>query len=321
MARYRNALPQLGDKLFVTDGGIETTLMFHERIDLPYFAAFDVLNRPGGWMTLCRYYEQYAQLARDYELGLVLDSPTWRASADWGARLGYDAVQLADANRRSIQMLVQLRRALETPHTPMVVSGALGPRGDGYIVDRRMSARQAYGYHAAQVAAFAAADADMVAAYTINYADEAIGIVNAAYKHAMPVAISFTVETDGRLPSGETLAQAIDATDSETDGYAAYYMINCAHPTHFEHVLRDDAAWAWTARLRGVRANASTRSHAQLDAATDLDMGDPEKLARQYEALREVVPGLTVVGGCCGTDRRHIERIARAFSACALAAA
>lgn len=312
MTRYRNALPQLRDKLFITDGGIETTLVYHEGIDLPHFAAFDVLNRPGGWMTLCRYYEQYAHLARDRELGLVLDSPTWRASADWGARLGYDAQQLADVNRRSIQMLMQLRRAFETPHTPIVVSGAIGPRGDGYVVEHRMSARQAYGCHAAQIEAFAAAGADMVAAYTLNYIDEAIGVVNAAYRHALPVAISFTLETDGRLPSGETLAQAIDATDAETGGYPAYYMINCAHPTHFAHVLQEDGAASWKERLRGLRANASTRSHAELDAASDLDAGNPGQLALQYRALSEALPKLTVVGGCCGTDRRHIERIAEA---------
>ena len=321
MARYRDALPQLGDEIFLTDGGIETTLIYHQGIDLPYFAAFDLLNRPGGWMALCRYYEQYAHLAQQYELGLILDAPTWRASADWGTRLGYDATQLANANRRSIRMLMELRRAFETPSTPIVVSGAVGPRGDGYVVDKRMTARQAYSYHSEQVAAFAAAEADMVAGYTLNYSEEAIGLVNAAYRHAMPVAIAFTVETDGKLPSGESLADAIDATESETVGYPAYYMVNCAHPTHFAHVLEEHSTQAWTSRLRGVRANASTRSHAELDAATDLDSGDPDRLAREYQMLRKMLPALSVVGGCCGTDARHIERIAAELSVSALTAA
>jgi homocysteine S-methyltransferase len=310
MARYRNALPQLGDEIFITDGGIETTLIYHQGVDLPYFAAFDLLNRAGGWMTLCRYYEQYANLAQQYELGLILDSPTWRASADWGARLGYDAAQLANANLRSIRMLIELRRAFETPSTPIVVSGAIGPRRDAYVVESRMSARQAFSYHSEQVAAFAAAEADMVAGYTLNYSQEAIGLVNAAYRHEMPVAIAFTVETDGKLPSGESLADAIDATDSETGGYAAYYRVNCAHPTHFAHLL--DPQEHWVRRIRGIRANASCLSHAELNESTELDTGDPMALASAYAELRQRLPHLTVLGGCCGTDHRHVEQIAAA---------
>jgi S-methylmethionine-dependent homocysteine/selenocysteine methylase len=313
MSRYRAALPQLGSGLFVTDGGLETTLIYHGGFELPAFAAFDLLATESGSAALQRYFEAYARMAQRYDVGLVLESPTWRANPDWAARLGYDAFRLARANRDSIEMLSEIRARFGRPATPVVISGNIGPRGDGYRPDRRMTPRQAYDYHGPQIETFAATDADMVAAFTMNYVEEAVGIVKAAQAHAMPVAISFTVETDGRLPSGETLEEAILITDAETSLYPAYYMINCAHPTHFAHVVADGGEW--TARIRGLRANASTRSHAELDASTDLDAGDPDKLAIQYRALTEVLPRLNVVGGCCGTDDRHVEQICAVLTA------
>ena len=312
MSKYRHALPQLEPKLFVTDGGLETTLIYHYGLELKSFAAFDLLRSVEGCATLRQYFERYAGIARRYGLGLVLESPTWRANADWASRLGYDAAQLAQANRRSIDMLSDVRSMFETAAMPIVISGNIGPRGDGYVPDTAMSVRQACDYHARQVETFAATDADMVAAFTMNYVEEAVGVVKAAQAHGLPVAISFTLETDGRLPSGQLLQQAIAFTDAETDAYAAYYMINCAHPTHFAHLFSGTPEW--TQRIRGLRANASTRSHAELDACTDLDPGDPRTLALQYRALAEVLPRLTVVGGCCGTDHRHVAAIVDAVT-------
>lgn len=309
MSKYRNRLPQLEQQLFITDGGLETTLIFHEGIDLPLFAAFDLLKDEAGTDILEDYYRRYAAMASEHGVGLVLEAPTWRANADWGARLGYDSLALADANRKAIALMLQVRDSFETAATPMVISGNLGPRGDGYRADARMTAAQAAHYHQAQIDTFAQTDADMVAAFTLNYAEEAIGIVNAARKSAMPVAISFTLETDGRLPSGHTLRDAIVRTDDETGGYAAYYMINCAHPTHIERMLHKDGSWVQ--RIRGVRANASRRSHAELDESIDLDDGNPAELGTQYGALRGLLPGMTVVGGCCGTDHRHVNAICR----------
>ena len=311
--QYRAALPQLGDDLFVTDGGIETTLMYRNGLELPFFAAFHLLKAPSGRTALRQYFERYARMAQDYEAGLVLESATWRANPDWAVRLGYDTAALADAHRSSIAMLSAISDSFETPSTPIVISGNIGPRGDGYVADRQMSVRAAFDYHAPQVRTFAGTDADMIAAFTMNYIEEAIGIVRAAREHAMPVAIAFTVETDGHLPSGHTLEQAIAVTDGETDGYAAYYMINCAHPTHFAHVLGESAVCS--ARIRGVRANASMRSHAELDASIDLDDGNPQELALQYKELTRLLPGLTVVGGCCGTDDRHVDRICSVLTA------
>ena len=309
MSPRRTHLPQLDGRLFIADSGLETTLIFHDGIDLPYFAAFVLLEDPAGRARLRDYFQRHIEIARAAGTGIVLETPTWRANPDWGAKLGYDAARLAAVNRAAVAQLAELREALETPATPIVISGSLGPRGDGYVADHAMNADQAQAYHAPQIEAFASTAADLVSVYTITYVDEAIGIARAAEAAGMPIAVSFTLETDGRLPSDMPLAQAIEAVDAATHAYPAYYMINCAHPSHFAHVLRD--AGAWRERLRGVRANASKRSHAELDEASDLDDGDPAELATDYRELRALLPGLAVVGGCCGTDHRHIGAICR----------
>jgi len=309
MSQYRSHLPQLGDRVFLTDSGLETTLIFEEGLSLPCFAAFDLLRTREGTQVLRRYFERHLEIARACHMGFVLESPTWRANPDWAAQLGYDSRALAEANRQAIQLMLTLREAYDTAATPVVVSGNLGPRGDGYLVTEAMSSEQAREYHSGQIAAFKEAGADMVAAFTINYAEEGIGIAMAAREAAMPVAISFTLETDGCLPSTESLSAAIARTDETTDGYVAYYMINCAHPEHFENVLGENESW--THRIRGLRANASRRSHAELDESVDLDSGDPQELAEQYRVLKALLPRLSVVGGCCGTDHRHIRAIGR----------
>ncbi|MCX4186906.1 homocysteine S-methyltransferase family protein [Methylophaga sp. OBS4] len=312
MSKYRNNLPQLRDKLFVTDGGLETTLVFHEELALPLFAAFDLLKDEQGIDTLRSYYERYATIARQRGMGFILEAPTWRASRDWAEQLGYDAVTLADANRKAIGLMLEVRETYETSASPMVISGNLGPRGDGYVADTKMSVTQARDYHKQQIETFAQTDADMVSVLTLNYIEEAMGIALAARDNNMPVAISFTVETDGLLPSGDTLAEAIQKTDEATDAYPVYYMINCAHPTHFEHVLND--ASGWRERIHGVRANASKRSHAELDESTELDDGNPRELGNHYQQLRQILPNLNVLGGCCGTDHRHVEAICSAVA-------
>ena len=305
-----DTLAQLADQVFLTDAGLETALIFHHGYDLPHFAAFVLLDDEAGLETLRRYYREHADIARDAGVGFVLESPTWRASPDWGELLGYSPERLADVNRRAIDLLVDLRAELQDVVRPVVISGCVGPRGDGYRPAELMSEDDAQRYHSTQISTFAGTDADLVTAMTITYAAEAIGIARAAEEAALPVVISFTVETDGRLPGGSSLEDAVVAVDLATDAYPAYYMVNCAHPTHFAAVL--DGGGDWTARLRGVRANASRRSHAELDEAEDLDDGDPQELGRQYHDLRARAPQLTVLGGCCGTDRRHVREIAAA---------
>jgi S-methylmethionine-dependent homocysteine/selenocysteine methylase len=198
------------------------------------------------------------------------------------------------------------------------VSGNIGPRGDGYRAEARMSVAGARDYHAAQIATFADTDADMLGAFTMNYVEEAVGITLAARQARMPLALSFTLETDGRLPSGQPLVEAIERVDAESDDYPVYYMINCAHPSHFEDMLGE--LGSKSRRVRGLRANASRRSHAELDACTDLDAGNPQELGGDYRALARKLPALTVVGGCCGTDHRHVAAIAQAMRASAMQA-
>jgi homocysteine S-methyltransferase len=311
MSKYRQRLPQLQDELFLTDGGIETTLIFHENAVLPFFASFILLQGESGISLLRRYFTRYARLAQARELGLVLETPTWRANPDWGAKLAYDAEALAKANRRSVELLLEIRQSFETDLTPIVISGNIGPRGDGYHPGTRMSSEEAQSYHSPQIETFAKTEADMVAAFTMNYLEEALGIVRAAQAAAMPVAISFTLETDGRLPSGTTLDQAIATTDDASGGYPVYYMINCAHPSHIIPALAREGAWR--DRIRGLRANASRRSHQELDESPDLDPGNPEELGLEYQDLRALLSNLSVVGGCCGTDHRHVDAIARAL--------
>jgi S-methylmethionine-dependent homocysteine/selenocysteine methylase len=306
-------LPQLRGDLFLTDGGIETTLIFHRGLDLPEFAAFPLLEDAEGLEVLRAYYEPYLRLAGEHGSGFVLESPTWRASPRWGQALGYDEARLDELNRRAIGLMEVLRAEHAPAGGDIVISGCIGPHDDGYDPAVTLSAQEAQAYHATQIGTFADAGADLVTAMTITYAEEAIGMTRAAGDSGLPAAISFTVETDGRLPSGQTLGDAIVQVDRGADPPPAYYMVNCAHPTHFEGVLEPGAPWLQ--RIRGLRANASTKSHAELDEAADLDAGDPADLAARYAGLRDRLPALTVLGGCCGTDDRHIAEIARAWRA------
>jgi homocysteine S-methyltransferase len=307
MPLYRSHLPQLGDKTFLTDGGLETTLVFHEGMDLPCFASFPLLATEEGRQRLRAYYRPYIENALNHKTGFILESVGWRASPDWGAKLGLSPEQVDALNRASIDLLVELRKQYATPAAPFVILGAIGPRGDGYRVDTKMSVEEAKRYHSRQIRVYSETEADMVGAYTLNYVEEALGVALAAKEIGMPLALSFTVETDGKLPSGDTLQQAIETVEEKTKGSPAYYMINCAHPKHFQHVLKEGA---WRDRIRGLRANSSTKSHAELDASTEIDAGNIPELADSYRALRAMLPKLTVLGGCCGTDHRHVEAIA-----------
>jgi S-methylmethionine-dependent homocysteine/selenocysteine methylase len=313
MQSYRSALPQLRGDLFLTEVGLETCLIFYDGIDLPSFATFPLLDHESGKRSLREYYRPLLGLARDHHAGFILDTLTWRANADWGARLGYDAAALARANRQAVDFALEVAREFADPRYPVVLNGSLGPRGDGYRPDMLMTASEAVRYHGAQIATLSETALDMLSAFTLNYVDEAIGVARAARAHNIPVVLSFTVETDGRLPTGDTLQSAIEAVDRATGASPAYYMINCAHPSHVARALEESGAWR--ERIRGLRANASTKSHAELDAATEIDAGDPHDVAAGYRALRARLPRLSVLGGCCGTDYRHLEAILTAWQA------
>lgn len=307
MNKYRNNLPQLSEELFITDGGLETTLIFHNGYELPEFAAFDLLKHTWGYKALRNYYLPYVNIARTNEVGFILESATWRASRDWGEKLGYGAKDLREINRASIALLQDMRNELENDKTKIVLSGCIGPRGDGYKIANKMTAEEAKQYHLEQIGTLSETEVDCVSAFTINYTEEAVGISQAAKSVDIPVVISFTVETDVRLPSGQPLGEAITTVDQATVNGPAYYMINCAHPNHFMDVLTTGESWV--KRIRAIRANASTKSHAELDEAVELDDGDPADLGARYAELKNQLQHLNIFGGCCGTDHRHVEEI------------
>lgn len=289
---------------FVTDGGLETDLIFNHGMDLPDFAAFPLVDDEAGRRQLTSYYEEYAEIAARAGAALLLETPTWRANPDWGAHLGYDTVALDRVNRASVELVRTVAQRWGGDLSRVVVSGQVGPRGDGYRPGTAVDPDEAVDYHRAQLASFAAAGADLATALTLTDVGEAIGVSRAAHEVGIPVAISFTVETDGRLPGGDSLRDAVTAVDAAAA--PAYFLINCAHPTHVSRGLEEGA---WLERIHGLRVNASTMSHEELDNSDELDAGDVVQLARDTAELRAALPGVRIVGGCCGTDSRHVAQM------------
>lgn len=301
------------NQLYLSDGGLETTLIFQQGVTLNHFAAFELLNNETGKQALRKYYIPYLQLAERYGVSFILETPTWRANPDWAAKLGYSREQLIVLNKQAVDFVKGLGKEFESKELQILISGTIGPRGDGYKVENVMTPEESQSYHGLQVEAFVSEGVNLIEAVTMNYSDEAIGVVKAAESASIPVVISFTVETNGKLPNGEPLKDAIEKTDKSTGNYAEYFMINCAHPEHFIHVLEDTGSWKQ--RIKGIRANASTKSHAELDESVNLDPGDKKVLAQGYLQLRSLLPELKVVGGCCGTDHGHVQQICEALLA------
>ena len=299
----------MSDTVLLTDSGLETDLIFNHGVDLPDFAAFVLLDDPHGRTLLEQIYRDHIEVAEQAGLGIVLETPTWRASADWGARLGYGPADLARVNRDAVRMLIDLR---DSAKVDVIVSGCVGPRGDGYVASAAMSVGEAQRYHAPQVRALAEAGADLVSALTMTTAAEATGFVQAVVEAGAAPVVSFTVEVDGDLPDGTSLADAVQSVDDATAGAARWFMVNCAHPQHVLPALEN--AGAWVQRVQALRVNASRKSHAELDESTELDAGDPVELATDVLDLRNRNTSLRIVGGCCGTDVRHVREIARALT-------
>lgn len=312
MPRYRNALPQLSGDTYLTDAGVETDLMFNHNIEIREFAAFTLLPSPGGRAALTRYFEGFLALAKEQSAGFILDSVTWKAHGHWAKSLGMTTAELRAANEDAIRFIADLRDRFAGNAKPIVLNAVVGPRGDAYRPEVTIGTDEAQQYFAEQLGWLAATEADMISAITFNQASEAAGLVRATRAVGMPVVVSFTVETNGALPTGQSVADAIAQVDAATGNYPAYYMINCAHPDHFVGALPDEG---WTRRIRGIRANASRKSHAELDASTSLDAGNAEELAGQYCQLAKRMSWLNVFGGCCGTDLRHVTAIARGLPA------
>ena len=312
MSKYRSLLPQLTGDLFLTDGGTETELIYTLGFELPCFASFHLLNDNKGYAAIRNYYRRHADIAKKYGVGFILDSLTYRASADWGKELGYSEQELANMNHKAVNLLREVADEFETESSRMVISGCLGPREDAYLPEGNMTPAEAELYHLQQICTLDDAGVDMICALTLNESDEAIGITRAAQTRNIPVVISFSLEINGRLLDGGSLEDAINAIDKATNNGPAYYMINCAHPTHFENILEHKN---WTRRIRGIRANASSKSHAELGESVELEEGDPKELGFQNGELAGEFPHINVFGGCCGSNHRHVEEICKSVLA------
>lgn len=305
-----HALPQLRSRC-LTDAGLETDILFNRGIDLPHFSAITLFQSEEGKSALLDYYRGFLDLAARKQVGFILESATWRASPDWAAPLGLTMEELDGLVRDAIEMLLSLKEEYAGRVPALLVSGCVGPRGDGYDPGSVMQASDAQDYHAHQITVMKEAGCQMISAITMTNVPEAIGIVRAARDVELPVTISFTLETDGSLPTGQKLDHALADVDRATGEYATYFMVNCAHPDHFMPAL-NGAGEAVVSRIKGVRANASRCSHAELDAMTELDRGNPAELASLHRTLLDQYPGIKVIGGCCGTDLEHISAIADA---------
>lgn len=293
--------------MLITDGGIETHIIFNMGVELPHFSAFPLNDTDVGREVIRRYYRDYIPVAKAAGRGFLLATDTWRASADWADRLGYDKALLPRNNRVAVDLCVDVAREFAAAGVATEIAGILGPRRDAWQFDSGMTVREGYDYHSPQVEAFADTAARSIQVYTLTNTPEAIGIARAAERAGLPVVLSFTVETDGNLPGGKELGSAIKETDEATGGYPDYYMINCAHPLHFSSALH--SGQSWVRRIGGLRANASAKSHAQLDASTEIDIGDIPEFAQVHAELLPVIENLRLVGGCCGTDHRHIAAL------------
>jgi homocysteine S-methyltransferase len=310
MVNRTGGLPQSSGQVMLTDTGVETDVIFGAGRDLPNFALFPLLADDEGREILDRYYREHVAVAAEHGLGYVLETPSWRSNPEWGATLGYDQAALDDFDRSGVAFLSAIRDSSPAMTAPMLVSGLIGPRGDGYQVGAARTAEEARAYHRHQIDVFASAGCDMVSGCTLTYPAEGQGMALAGRDVGVPVVVYFTVETDGRLPDGSSLHDAIASVDAATDGYVSYYGVNCAHPDHMAPALADGGSWL--GRIGALRANASRMSHAELDVAEELDAGDPVELAAGYAELRQLLPHVTVFGGCCGTDVRHLRAIAAA---------
>jgi len=307
-SRTEALLARMEGRPWLTDGGLETAMIFLEGLDLPQFASFTLLDDARGRERMAAYFNGFMDEAERLGAGFVLDTATWRSSDGWGAVMGLSPAEIDRINRAAVDFALSLKAARPDGGRNVIVNGVLGPQGDAYAPDRVLTEAEAEAYWRPQIASLAAAGAEMVTAVTMSDPAQGIGIARAARALGIPAAIGFTVETDGRLVSGMELGEAILRTEEATDGYPAWFMINCAHPSHFRQALKGD----WVKRIGAIRANASTRSHAELDEATELDIGDIEGLARDYAGLQAILPNLRVLGGCCGTDHRHVAAIGRA---------
>ncbi|PMG07031.1 homocysteine methyltransferase [Vibrio breoganii] len=284
--------------------GIDTELLFTHNQPLPGYASYPLLAKSSTRAIIEKMYIDLIALAKRYQTAVILDAMTWIASSQRGAMIGLNEHQLRDFNLDAIDLMAQVRD--RCGDLPTLLSAQIGPREDGYQANNQMSANESLGYHSTQIDTYKLTKADFITASTLSYPEEAAGIVLAAKSANIPVVVSFTVELDGNLPNGESLEDAIAKVDGLTKRYASYFMINCAHPSHFSHSFTQQP---WEQRIKGIVVNASKCSHAELDRCETLDSGDPFTLGKEVAEICRQNTQISVVGGCCGTNLDHLEQI------------
>ena len=304
----KKKLPQLQGRNMTCGGGFETWLQYVDGFTLRHFCAFELLNDERGVACLTDYHRKLVEAAVENGFGVINEGLHYRASRDWGELIGFSKEALEEINIRGIEFYKDFAREYDSPETPMIVGGVIGPRGDAYNVGRTPDAAEAEDYHSEQILTFKKAGADVVTAATFSSIEEATGLARAAKSADMPVVISFFVARGGKLKGGETLEEAISAVDAATESAPAYYMINCTHPSEFTPGLTDGD---WTRRLGGFMPNAVAMETLDLCKLGHLEDGDPEELGGQMADLARRFPHINVWGGCCGTDGRHIGQITR----------
>ncbi|WP_299367754.1 homocysteine S-methyltransferase family protein [uncultured Tateyamaria sp.] len=297
-------LPHLSSERYLLWEGNGTDLIFNRGVDMPGFASFPLLANPDTRAVLAQQLTEFLRLAQDLGRPCIVGTHTWQANPARAGRLGYSRAALDDINREAALFLRETVAA--SGNNRVLCSGLVGPRDDPYADAIPMGVEEARVYHTPQIAQFQGAGLDFIGAFTLNKPKEAAGLAVAAREAGLPVVLSLVVETDGRLANGQTLDDAIAEIDRLSDTAPAYFMVNCAHPSHIAPGLTGNP------RLRGLIVNASRCSHAELDEATELDAGDPAELGREMAALLADNPHVRVFGGCCGTDLRHINQMSEA---------
>jgi homocysteine S-methyltransferase len=307
-------LPPAGSgELFLTEGGSETEIMYRHGYELPEFAMFPLLENPTARAAMRGMYCEQLDVAAEHGLSFLLTGMDYRASPDWGAKLGYSAQALADANIAAIDFLRDIAQDYAGQIPRLLVGGILGPRGDAYSLNQTITAASAEDYHAVQLQTLKRAGVDFAIAQTINNIPEAVGIARAAAAINMPLSISLTLDSSGRLKSGPSLGEAITEIDRLSDDTApAFYMLNCSHPVEYAPAI---TANGWTHRLRGVRPNASKMEKIALCKLGHIEDGDPVELGQQMADLRARFPHMDIFGGCCGTGAAHLREMAKALRA------
>lgn len=305
----RRSIPPLSTKPFLTDGGLETTIVYKEKIDLPCFAAITLLSTTQGTELLRRLYIKYVDVALSHNAGIVLEARVWRGAPIWAQPLGLTSAELIALNVKAVELLLDLRQQVETQSTPIVISGNIGPLSDAYKLSNRPGREFVREQYREQIKALVDAGVDMLSITTITDTEEMIAAIEIAREHDIPIHASFSVERDGKLLNHRNLEEAIAEVDTTTNGYAAYFGINCAHPAHVKELLKTMPE-STRSRIGSFRGNASLRSHEELDNAAELDRGDIAKFATDFEDVARLLPSLRVAGGCCGTDEEHVAAVA-----------